>query len=462
MRIIYTLLLFAIMAGATTIATDAYAQSNTERIKAIHETVISMNGTLTSLVAPSDDDGITSSITSFGDILNEILVAAQANQQTVSELASIMADMRTDLSEVHAALSTQDGTNLAGDIDFLASTVTRNHATILDRLDTIEATLSAIEGRLVSTPTTGSPTVTPGVTPGATLVRDDATLEVSAYTYKASGTQRTIGGETVYDLDLTFSCTGPANIDTISTNVKGSTHREIIPTASPHSTTDQNYLTVDGRVLYDSKFESSGSYLVFIRSVSFDNLRSLATGDTLDFESRQHEAGGQIAASTRSAPGFSYEITVDYFADRNTTCAIGTGTGGIGGTGGTSALPRSDTVLLDATLGTGLIRNFNETISCNNNPVDITSIETGVVGWQSGLARFAELSLTFLDGSNDDTPDVEIDFNSGDGTLVAPTYPISFSNGDLRVSGKIPNAENLLIEIDYNTVRGGSCSVVDN
>ncbi len=140
MRIIYTLLLFAIMAGATTIATDAYAQSNTERIKAIHETVISMNGTLTSLVAPSDDDGITSSITSFGDILNEILVVAQSNQQTVTELASIMADMRTDLSEVHAALSTQDDTNLAEDIGFLTSTVTRNHATVLDRLDTIEAT----------------------------------------------------------------------------------------------------------------------------------------------------------------------------------------------------------------------------------------------------------------------------------------------------------------------------------
>ena len=458
MRIIYTLLLFAIMAGATTIATDAYAQSNTERIKAIHETVLSMNGTLTALVAPSDDDGITSSITSFGDILNEILVVAQSNQQTVSELASIMADMRTDLSEVHAALSTQDGANLAEDIGFLTSTVNRNHAIVLDRLDTIEATLSSIEGRLVSTPTTGSPTVAPGTT----LVRDMVTQEVSAYTYKTNGIQRTINGEEVYDLDLTFSCTGPANIDEIRTNVRGNTHREIISNASPHATTEQNYLTVDGRVLYDSRFEaSSGSYLVFIRSVSFDNLESLATGDTLDFESRQHEVGGQIAASTRSAPGFSYEITVEYLADRNTTCAIGTGTGSIGTTG-TGVLPKSGTILLDPTLGTGLIRNFNETISCNNNPVDITSIETGVVGWQAGLARFAELTLTFLDGSNDDAADVEIDFNSDDGTLVAPTYPISFSNGDLRVSGKIPNAENLLIEIDYNTVRGGSCSVVDN
>ena len=454
MRIIYSLLLFAIMAGATTIATDAYAQSNTERIKAIHETVLSMNGTLTSLVAPSDDDGITSSITSFGDILNEILVVAQSNQQTVTELASIMADMRTDLSEVHAALSTQDDTNLAEDIGFLTSTVTRNHATVLDRLDTIEATLSAIEGKLVSTPTTGSPTVTPGTD----LVRDDVTLEVSAYTYKTNGIQRTIGGEEVYDLDLTFSCTGPANIATIRTDVRSSTtHPEIITNDRPHSTTDQNYLTVDGRVLYDSKFEaSSGSYLVFIRSVSFENLESLATGDTLDFESRQHEVGTQIADSTRSAQGFSYEITVEYFADRSTTCSIGTGTGSIGTTG-TGALPKSGSITLTPTLGTGLIRTFTETISCNNNPVDITSIETGVVGWQGGLVRFAELTLTFLDGSNDDTPDVTIDFNS-DGTLVAPTYPISFSNVDLKVSGKLPNAENVIIEIDYNTVRGGSCS----
>ncbi len=460
MRIFYTLLLFAIMAGATTIATDAYAQSNTERIKAIHETVLSMNGTLTSLVAPSDDDGITSSITSFGDILNEILVAAQANQQTVSELASIMADMRTDLSEVHAALSTQDGTNLAGDIDFLASTVTRNHAAVLDRLDTIEATLSAIQSGLASTPTTGSPTVTPGVTPGATLVRDDATLEVSAYTYKASGTQRTISGHTVYDLDLTFSCTGPANIDTISTNVRGfSSHPDIITTSVPNANTDQNYLRVDGRVLYDSKLESSGSYLAFIRSVSFDNLESLATGDTLDFESRQYEISNKIADSTRNAPGFNYEITVEYFADRSTTCSITAGTGA----NPTGALPKSGSITLTPTLSTnGIIRTFSETVSCNNNPVDITNIEIGVPDWQQGLTRFANLHLTFLDGSNDDTSDVVIEFDRDSSltepTLVDPTYPISFSNGDLKVSGAIPNADDVIIKIYYDTVRGGSCS----
>lgn len=452
MRTIYALLLFAIMAGATTIATDAYAQSNTERIKAIHETVISMNGTLTSLVAPSDDEEVTSSITSFGSILNEILLVAQANQQTVGELASIMADMRTDISEVHAALSSQDGTNLAGNIDFLASTVTRNHAAVLDRLDTIEATLSVIEARLTDTPTTGSSTVTPG----AGLVRDDVTQEVSAYTYKTSGTKRTVAGDVVYDLDLTFSCTGPANIDRVTTDVRSSsTHPQIITNDSPHALTDQNYLKVNGRELYDSKFEiSSGQYTVFTRSVSFGSLESLAEGETLDFESRQHEVGAQIADSTRSDPGFSYEITVEYLADRNTTCSISTGTGIIS----TGALPKSGSVTLTPTLSDGLIRSFSETISCNDDPVEITDIKAGVDDdWQAGFVDFAQLNLTFLDGSNDDSPDVEISFNS-DGSLVDPTYPISFSNGDLEVSGKVPT-EGLLLQIDYNTVRGGSCSV---
>ena len=451
MRTIYALLLFAIMAGATTIATDAYAQSNTERIKAIHETVLSMNGTLTSLAAPSDD-GVTSSITSFGDILNQILVVAQANQQTVGELASIMADMRTDISEVHDALSSQDGTSLAGNIDFLASTITRNHAAVLDRLDTIEATLSAIEGRLVDTPTTGSSTVTPG----AGLVRDEVIQEVSAYTYKTSGTKRTVGGDVVYDLNLTFSCTGPANIDTVSTDVRSSsTHPQIITNDNPHALTDQNYLRMDGRYLYDSKFEtSSGTYTVFTRSVSFGSLESLAMGETLDFESRQHEVGTQIADSTRAAPGFSYEITVEYLADRNTTCSITTGTGAIT----TGALPTSGSVTLSPTLGSGLIRNFSETISCNDDPVEITDIKSGVDSdWQPGFVDFAQLNLTFLDGSNDGTPDVVISFTS-DGSLVAPTYPIPFSNGDLRVSGKVPT-EGLLLQIDYNTVRGGSCSL---
>lgn len=452
MRTIYALLLFAIMAGATTIATDAYAQSNTERIKAIHETVLSMNGTLTSLAAPSDDKGITSSITSFGDILNQILVVAQANQQTVGELASIMADMRTDISEVHDALSGQDGVSLAGNIDFLTNTVTRNHATVLDRLDAIEATLSAIEGRFADTPTTGSPTVTPG----SGLVRDEVTQEISAYTYKSSGTKRTVGGDVVYDLDLTFSCTGPASIDTISTDVRSSsTHPQIIPNDRPHELTDQNYLRVDGRYLYDSKFETSGdTYTVFTRSVSFSTLEPLAMGETLDFESRQHEVGAQIADSTRGDPGFSYEITVEYLADKSTTCSINTGTGTIS----TGALPTSGSVILSPTLGSGLIRNFSETISCNDDPVEITDIVSGVDSdWQPGFVDFAQLNLTFLDGSNDGTPDVEINFND-DGSLIAPTYPIPFSNGDLRISGKVPT-EGLLLQIDYNTVRGGSCSL---
>ena len=99
-------------------------------------------------------------------------------------------------------------------------------------------------------------------------------------------------------------------------------------------------------------------------------------------------------------------------------------------------------------------------ISCSNNPVEITSIISANVinDWQSGFVSFRPTSnLTFLDGSNDGTPDVEINFNS-DGSLVAPTYPIPFSNGDLQISGKVPT-EGLLLQIDYNTVRGGSCSL---
>ena len=104
------------------------------------------------------------------------------------------------------------------------------------------------------------------------------------------------------------------------------------------------------------------------------------------------------------------------------------------------------------------MRDFDTTLSCDGNPVDITGITVVVTDWQEHIASFAELNLTFLDGSDDNTPDLEVGFGDG-GTIGDTAYPISLSGADLRVSGALPDASAIDILIAYNTVAGGSCSL---
>lgn len=473
MKTIHALLLFAIIAaGAATITTDAYAQSNTQRLSSIQETVEEIQTGLNQLLMPVNGTGgdtISSAITGFSGVLDSIKETAESTQQSVNNLAVLVVAMGEDIDGLKSSLSTQDGTTLSDNLDFLTNVVNRNHVNLSDRLDTIElamaqmeSTLGNIERRLSTTsgtPTPGTGTSPVTVSPGGGLIRDTATLDVTAYIYKSAGTKQTVGGDTVYDLDMTFSCNMPVSVDTVSTDVDTSL-TEVIPNASPHVNTDRNYLTVDGRDLYDSRFEiSSTNYVAFIRSVLFNpEPLPLGAGDVLRFDSQQHEVSGKIDASTRNNPGFGYTISVTYLADRNTTCAFNTGSGSPVG-----ALAQSGTLNIPATMTSDtLIRNFSDRVSCGNNPVEITSMQASVVGnWQSTLAGFAEFDLTFIDGSNDDSPDHRIGF-ADNGTLADTSYPIRFSNADLQVSGKIPGEDiQLLIQINYNTVQGGSCRIAN-
>lgn len=474
MKTISALLLFGmIAAGAATITTDAYAQSNSQRIISIQEIVEEIQSDLNQLLMPvnatdAGEDSTSSAITGFSGVLDSIKGAAESTQQSVSELTSLVGVINGDVNEIKSTLSGQDGTSISENLNFLTNVINRNHVSLSDRLDSLElamvqmeSTLSDIERRLSVTPATPTPNTGTSptiVSPGSGLTRSTETLNVAAFTYKSTGTKQTVDGNTVYDLAITFSCNRPVSVDRVSTDVS-TRLTEVIPHSNPNINTDRNYLTVDGRDLYDSRFEVTSTTYAPLIKVAELNLEPLATGDALRFDSRQHEVRGLIDASTRSSPGFGYTITVTYLGDRNTTCSFNTGSGSPVG-----ALTETGSLALQATItpGSSIIRNFSDRISCNNNPVEITGIQASTVNWQPGFANFAKLNLTILDGSNDSSPDHQIDF-ANNGTLAdgGIDYPIPFSS-DLRISGTIPGADSqLLVQIDYNTVRGASCAVAN-
>ncbi|MCE2508522.1 MAG: hypothetical protein J4G04_04375 [Nitrosopumilaceae archaeon] len=296
----YNALLLAVMvAGAATIASEAHAQSNTERLVNINENTDSILGFVTGIsdtlasiqesvdALAADLSGdlstvtessarVESAISGFGPTLNSIVSGVQLNAATLSDLSNIMAGMSTDITRIQASLVEGGDGGLAQSIDLLTSTVNRNEITTSDRLDAIEAAISRLEAKLDS-PASVSPTG---------LSRDSVTYDVTTYTYKSQGTD-------VYELDLTFSCNGPVSIDQVSTDITASV-TWIITNPLPRITTPENYLKVERQDLYNSRFETSPDrYQVYNRAVDF-GLEQLSAGQTLDFESRQNDIGKDI------------------------------------------------------------------------------------------------------------------------------------------------------------------------
>lgn len=476
----HALLLLALVAGATTIATDAYAQSNTAKLDSILEIVEEIRD---GQGGDSDSSQITSSITGFQDTLDSLLEIAESNQQSLNDMSELVSALRTDIRDLSAALNSTGPVDITDDVNFLSTTINRHDVAMSDRLDAIDSAMVALEAKMDETQaglegeldaaldrfetrlnstldeltakisglsTTG--TTTPQAR-SADLVRDSVTQPINGYTYKTHAQERTIDGNIVYDLGMDFTCDGPIYLESARTTVTTTTL--VIPTNNPNANTDRNYLTADGQYLYDSRFRASADqYLVYTQGSEF-GLDRLDAGQALRFESRQYElVANQIAGTTRSSPLPLYDIIVRYIADSDTECSFDVADRSTGAT-----LSESGTLFVELDLPSqGTLRSFDETVSCGSEPVDITGLIVSVRGdgWPD-LIRFADLNLTFLDGRNDNTVDVTMGFTA-DGILIEPTYPIHFDNGDLRLSGTLPYAERAYVDILYKTVSGGSCT----
>ena len=486
------LLLTILVAGAVTITGNAYAQSNTERLQnidkatedileavtGIPELLGSIQDSITGLVETiaglsSDVTGLSSNVTAINSnvagLYSEIndlsasstssslriesaiskiepnLVAITAgvetNRSTLDSLSGIMAGMSDNIADIKGSLDAKDDGGLAQEIEYLTSTINRNELNVSERLDKIDAALAGLSAKL------DSPTQLP--VPGGRLSPGSETYEVTSYTYKDQGDKRTVFGQDIYDLEFTFSCDKPVTINTVSTDL---TQRVswIITDPTPDSRTNENYLEVENHILYNSRFTiSSGSYQVYNIPKEF-HYDPLVVGDTLVFKSQQYDINSKIADADKTASD-GYIITVEYLGDRSTECSF-SGSGGSSTTPG-SPLSNSQTLTLTPTVNTdkSILYPFSVDVTCDDDPVEITDIMATAVGdWNAGLTGFAKFDVTTESGTK-----TSISFDD-DGELGDHDYPISFSE-DITISGELPGATGILIEVSYNTVSDGSC-----
>lgn len=498
-------LLLSLVAMAGVAATDAYAQTNTERLQDIHEDVP---------VIKEIVEAIQSALATLGEQIDVLITSMTSVETSVTDMSSKISGFETTidtrLTGVETALSEISSSLAAGsgvDVDSTLTTTALND--LINGISRINARLGDIENRMtileieltgvatqVSTPTPITATPARG-----NLVESTVQKDITAYNYKQSGKKQSDRNSfNYYDLDLTFSCNNDVFVDNVrmiqrigdteeylnrganydgGADMDGDMDRDVMK--APDGT---NYVLVNGRSLYHNWFEvSEDKHIEYNpKLLDFDNM-PLRSNQALSFETRVYDGNFSttdgIYNSTDPAPGterliehapkptprddmideptelYTLEVTYrTYYL--NTSCSLNFGKAGSSGFNVDTASTLTFGTTIDD--GTGILKDFEDVIDCGGNPVEITGVTTATVDeWNDSISSFAKMYMTVEDGVDDENPDATFTFDSqGRAELNEGDYPV-FGNSDLKVHGTLPAAEGLLISIEYLSVSANVC-----
>ena len=543
--------LLSLTAAAGLAATDAYAQSNSERIAAIDARTSDIEDTA---------DDISDSVGSLATVMTAVQTALADLAAAIQSIAFSMSDVQTsvdgmagDISAINSKISDVDSAmagiaaiddRMAGMEGQLATlqvsvdeidaggdaTTARDLADINSRLAGMDSRLAGMDSRLATTnqhisealarlsnieaalqitnQKIDQPTVI-ATPPPTTALRDGETeLNVNTHHYLRHGDATTDRGPHYYELDMAFSCNKNVFLDTVdlvpvlnigdrldhvgvSSDNDPNDDGNTLPDAGdgkPVAATNNNYVKVDGRDLYNNAFHTGANTFAELDVPLQFNNKLLRAGETLRFTSVLYDglfrtvvdtpstqylgqlypygetSGSEnrtkfmqlIDSSTRDVNTALYEINVDWVAsETGVTCSLN-----FGGAGTAPGLTTSQTLTYGVTADKAdvdnALKDYKDTIDCSGDPVEIIQITAGTTDtWQ--LANFAEVVLTV--GSDeytlkfDNTVDIPVLANQGD---VLPLY-VGYE--DLVISGTMA-VENLLLSIKYDTIPDASCKAV--
>lgn len=491
--------------------TDAHAQTNTERLIT---TVDNTNSIVAALDALADSvaSGFAAVLEAIGAVeadvgamsehlehvesdLGDINSNVQSVQSDVASLSGGISDINSNLQNVQSDLAGLVGTvgGSAASFASLADTVQSNQVAInslSEKLDMISEAVGVVQEAVEADPAEA-------VDPITELVSGSSEAEITVADF-AGGISKHPANN-VYKSTNSFSCDGDVFVDMVSVakldpvltveNI-GSLGDE----SAPKST-----ITVDGRTLYEAYFDPDGEgaqpVTVSHRPVDMDNL-FLPVGSELEIKGSTDQSvavggndddneGIQITATEgtdelylsleqyveaekrRDAiPGAAnganvtkadlgaevlYTITVTWSApSSDTTCSIGSVSGTAVG------LDKTGKVLVglsiadpDAALPAAVVE---KTVDCNGLTAEITGASIRV-GGSATLNEFNTVTLS----AGGETAEIKFDSTSTYDEEESKDMPFRFAASDLTVAGTSVN--NLLVELEYATVEGNSCSL---
>ena len=164
-----------------------------------------------------------------------------------------------------------------------------------------------------------------------------------------------------------------------------------------------------------------------------------------------------FAAKSASGAPSLMTLKVDWTtADSDTKCAFAV----------TSDAPREMATKVDfyevTGIGSGITKNFNTVIGCNDQKTTITDIVVSIPGLK--LYDYAnDFTMSVMEKGNTNADDktklTTWTFNStGSYMNTADALPYELVKGNvLEFDGNVPDVDSLLVKVTYDTVKGNSC-----
>ncbi len=344
--------LLSLTAAAGLAATDAYAQSNSERIAAIDARTSDIEDTADDI---SDSVGSLATVmTAVQTALADLAAAIQSIAFSMSDVQASVDGMAGDISAINSKISDVDSAmagiaaiddRMAGMEGQLATlqvsvneidaggdaTTARDLADINSRLAGMDSRLAGMDSRLATTnqhisealarlsnieaalQITNQKIDRPAVIappPPTNALRDGETeLNVNTHHYLRHGDATTDRGPHYYELDMAFSCNKNVFLDTVdlvpvlnigdrldhvgvSSDNDPNDDGNTLPDAGdgkPVAATNNNYVKVDGRDLYNNAFHTGANTFAELDVPLQFNNKLLRAGETLRFTSMLYD-----------------------------------------------------------------------------------------------------------------------------------------------------------------------------
>lgn len=324
------LLSLAVIAGAVTITTDAYAQTNTERLITVVDNTTEANSLLSSIL-----DAVTSGFANVLEMLGVIDTDLEAIHGDLSAVDTNLQEIHGDLEEIHGDLETLDG-HLSGlsqaasglnavtqSLTTVSQGVTANSASInalnakldmiSDAVGVVNDTATSIQVAVETDPETAA------TGPTNMLHSDETEQAVTVADFAGEVTKHPTDG--VYEASNTFSCTGDVFLDSMAvTGVDEALYT--VTTIATDDVAPKTTVSLNGVNLYETydntaagTAASATSVLQITKDRDFDN-QFLAAGSTLVIKgSTDQSADGDATAfvvadiATRGAQNIlEYEV----------------------------------------------------------------------------------------------------------------------------------------------------------
>ena len=406
--------------------------------------------------------------------LNEAMLAIAGINGTVAELHTHAASTSQNVRMIHDGMHAVSAASI--EANARAGLLTSRSAEVLQKIDSLEGEIkrlsdvvaeggrrsAAIESLIVRLPTVAEslrdhPAENDAVLPGDpdTIAEQEQSAEEERRAalpgkLRAGYTEQTVtayhlarygqesGGS--YALNFEMSCNRDVHVDSVRAAYR---HNMTRNDSAP------NTFHAGGELVYHSQLEISGNpYDVRLDA----HLKPLASPERFGMELRQADQNDTIKRSTKQSNTDLLRIRIEWYTVYESTACPVT----FGGQGGFDGkLVQAGQISWGATSpDSGILNDFSSTLHCQGGPVRITSVQAAVPGWPSNLSGYGSVRLSAPGAEH---PEVVLPFSDG-GTINAD-IEYAYEGADLVVSGTIPVAGQIVLNLDYVTAANTRCTI---